>query len=422
MIPQVLQKLHITKTLCFSIFRFFFGLLMIEQVASLVPFVYDLQNSTLVLHYPYLDFIEAYSLGLIAILKYTAISAAFLLAIGILPRISALLFCLSFGYLFLIDMSFYNNHYYLWCLLSFLFVLVDTDKSISIIDILRGHTDKQISDFAVQSFKILITIVYLYAAIVKINPDWLQGYPATLWFENRGFSNARLLGILMSYSGLMYDALMPVLLWFYARKIVLIVPYFLFHLINAQLFNIGMFPYVMILAWLLFYASDVQPLNVFLKELQATLFTNLKTTVFVLFMGYNILFPLRFLLYEGRTSWHRQGYYFSWRMMLDNYEPIDFKFRVKLPSLNEEYYVQFSKMITYRQFQNTYNDAYCIWKVAQKLKEDAKLKYKEPNPEVYNIAVVALNQHPAKILIDKDLNLAAVHYSLFKSNKFINEF
>lgn len=183
-----------------------------------------------------------------------------------------------------------------------------------------------------------------------------------------------------------------------------------------------MFPYVMILAWLLFYASDVQPLNVFLKELQATLFTNLKTTVFVLFMGYNILFPLRFLLYEGRTSWHRQGYYFSWRMMLDNYEPIDFKFRVKLPSLNEEYYVQFSKMITYRQFQNTYNDAYCIWKVAQKLKEDAKIKYNEPNPEVYNIAVVALNQHPAKILIDKDLNLAAVHYSLFKSNKFINEF
>ncbi|MEZ4880303.1 MAG: HTTM domain-containing protein, partial [Chitinophagales bacterium] len=176
-------KLNISNEILFTLFRVIFGFLMIDQIVTLVPYIYDLQNSHIVLHYPNLLFIEAYSIQLITILKFIAIAGAMLLALGIIPRIAATLFLLAFGYLFLIDMSWYNNHYYLWCLLAFLFVMTDTNNSYSIINLFKKtNKTKEISAITIQSFKLLITIVYLYAAFVKINPDWLQGYPATIWF------------------------------------------------------------------------------------------------------------------------------------------------------------------------------------------------------------------------------------------------
>ena len=410
-------KKYINSTTLFSLFRFVFGILMIEQVLSLVPFVFDLQNSHIVLHYPNLEFIEAYSFLLIDILKYTSIAGAFLLAIGIQPRLGALLFLMCFGYLFLIDISFYNNHYYLWCLMAFLFVVVDTHQSYNIIDIIKQNFDKQITDISTQSFKILVSIVYLFAAFVKINPDWLQGYPAILWFESKGVHNANVLGLLMSYSGLFYDALMPILLWFFPRKAWVVIPYFAFHLINSFVFNIGMFPYIMMAAWLLFAIKN-NNLSIFLPN-KNTVF-NLRKISLNIFFLYNILFPLRFLIYDGRTSWHRQGYYFSWRMMLDNYKVNEFRFLVHLPSLNKSYQVKFDQLMNYRQFENTYNDAYCIWYVAQKLKTDATSKYKEKNPEVYNISTIELNQHTAKLLVLSSINLSSFNYKILKSNKYIN--
>lgn len=407
-------------TLCFSVFRAVFGILIVEQILSLSPYVYDLQNSHIVLHYPNLQFIEAYSVLLVDVLKHTSIIGAVLLALGILPRLGALLFMLAFGYLFLIDMSWYNNHYYLWCLLAFLFVVVDTHNSYSIIDVFKKDTSKKISGIAIQSFKILISIVYLYAAIVKINPDWLQGYPATLWFQNRGYANPNLYGTALSYAGLFYDLLMPFLLWTLPRKIWVAIPYFAFHISNNFMFNIGMFPFVMMAAWLLFAMPNLQFSKLVHQFKTAIELQIVRMCIILFFIVFNIVFPLRFLLYEGRTSWHRQGYYFSWRMMLDNYEIAEFNFLVKLPTLNKEYNVDFKQLMTFRQFDNIYNDPYCLWYVSQILKEDAIKKYNEPNPEVYTTSLILLNQHPKRYLINPRLNLANKEYKVLKNNWFIN--
>ena len=107
-------------------------------------------------------------------------------------------------------------------------------------------------------------------------------------------------------------------------------------------------------------------------------------------------------------------------MMLDNYKVNEFRFLVHLPSLNKSYQVKFDQLMNYRQFENTYNDAYCIWYVAQKLKTDATSKYKEKNPEVYNISTIELNQHTAKLLVLSSINLSSFNYKILKSNKYIN--
>lgn len=415
-------KKYINSTTLFSLFRFVFGILMIEQVLSLVPFVFDLQNSHIVLHYPNLQFIEAYSILLIDILKYTSILGAVLLALGIFPRIGACLFMLAFGYLFLIDMSWYNNHYYLWCLLAFLFVVVDTHNSYSIIDVFKRDSNKQISKIAIQSSKILISIVYLYAAIVKINPDWLQGYPATLWFQNRGYENPNLYGMAMSYAGLFYDLLMPFLLWTFPRKVWVAIPYFAFHITNSFMFNIGMFPFVMMAAWLLFAIPNLQFSTLFADIKNTMRVQTTRMSLLILFILFNIIFPLRFLLYEGRTSWHRQGYYFSWRMMLDMTKSKDYLFKVVIPSKNIRYIVDIKSIMNKRQYANSYKDPYMIWYIAQSLVNDATKIYdiNKNTVEVYNFSKVKLNQHPFMLLVDKSFDLSTSKYKVLSNNKFIN--
>lgn len=409
------------RTINFSLFRLFFGLMMIPQVLGLLPFIHELSNSTIVLHYPYLNWVEAYSHGLIDILGYTAILGAFLLAIGLLPRIGAVLFFVCFSYLFLIDISFYNNHYYLWCLISFLFIVVDLSNSINIKDVWkRNIINKEIAYSSILPFKLLITIVYFYAAIAKMNPDWIQGYPPKIWLNTEGFSNSELLGLMMAWLGLVFDLVISVGLWCRPTKWYVVLPYFAFHTANMFLFNIGMFPPVMMAAWLLFLPPIA--IGSVVEIIKNGVYTGMQKYVLFLFFIFQILFPLRFLFMENKISWHRQGYYFAWRMMLDNYHVKDFQYKVVTKNPNNEYFVQFDKFITYRQFQNTYNEPYSIWLIAQKLKRDAITKYKTKDVSVYCRSIIELNQHKAKSLTIDTVDIGKTEYKIFRKNNFVTTF
>lgn len=406
----------------FSLFRAIFGLLMIPQVLHLTPFIHELAKSTFVFHYPYLSFIEAYSHELIDALQGGAIIGAVLLAIGILPRVGAGLFLLCFGYLFLIDITFYNNHYYLWCLLAVLFMLADTHKSISITDLVKNKTDKLISINTYMVFGLMVSIVYFFAAVVKINGDWLQGYPMRLMVAARGYPSPDALGYLLSYGGLLFDAVMPFILWRKPKAWYVWVPYFAFHGSNYFIFNIGEFPLVMMGAWLL-YLPLAQLNLATLKTAFKNLFQpNAIGITYAAFFVFNLLFPLRFLLVEGNVAWHRQGYYFSWRMMLNNHEPLNFQYNVVMPERNDSYAVRFDKLVTFRQYSNCFHDAYNIWSLAQKLKKDAQRKYKTDDVRVYCTALITLNQHPPRLLINDKVDLGKVEYHLYKENSFINKF
>lgn len=405
----------------FSVFRLAFGLLMIPQITSLLPHIHDLGNSSFVFHYPYLSSIEAYSHELIDWLGRSAMVGAVLLAFGIIPRIGALLFLLSFGYLFLIDQSFYNNHYYLWILIAFLFVCVKTNHSISVIDLFRGRTTKT---FAIENqvvFGILITIVYFYGGVAKLTSDWLSGYPMILLAKDRHFSNPEFTGLFLSYAGLIFDLFIGFLLWYKPKKWFIYVPYFTFHLLNYFIFNIGEFPIVMMAAWLLFPPLADLPKNQ-LKEVFHRLFFRKKVSsvLFLVFFGFQVLFPLRSFLAGPDVSWHRQGYNFSWRMMVNNYNVTYFQYLVSIPDKKIEYHVDFEKLLTYRQFYHAYHEPYMIWQLAQKLKADAELKYHSSLVRVYCKSTIILNNRPEKRLIHSTVDLAKKDYKLLRKNNFIN--
>lgn len=403
-----------------SVVRLLFGVLMFPQIFHLTPHIHQLSNSTFVFHYPYLSYIEAYSHGLIDVLAGIAAVGAGMLALGLLPRIGAFLFMCCFGYLFLIDMAFYNNHYYLWCLVAFVFTVTDTHKTISVIDLFKRNIRKTVPVSSYVIMGLLVSIVYFYGGIAKINYDWLQGQPMRLVTKSRHYPYPDLLGYFLSYVGLIFDLTIPFILWFRPKAWYVVLPYFVFHTSNYFLFNIGEFPLVMMALWLLFpvlasYGAGNALSATFLKAEK-----KLKLSIYIAFITFQVVFPLRFLIMLKGIAWHRQGHYFAWRMMLHNHEPEYFQYTVSLPDLHDEYEVNFAKLITYRQLVNSFNDPYFIWQLAQKLHDDAAKKYHTNNVKVYCNSVITLNHHPARPLIKPDVDLAAGPYHFYQPNNFIN--
>ena len=406
----------------FSLFRLSFGIFMIPQIVHLTPHVHDLGMSTFVFHYPNLHFIEAYSHELINLLEITALAGAIALALGLFTRLSALVFLLSFGYIFLIDRTFYNNHYYLWCLIAFLFVLESPKSGISIIDLFKRNWNKTVGLQVYLPFAVLISIVYFYGGLVKINPDWLQGYPMRLMLHAREVPNADFLAMLMSYGGILFDLFIWVFMFWRPKAWYVILPYFIFHTSNYFTFNIGEFPLVMMAAYMLFIPFGQHSVITLIKNLWVNKTLQLTTALYICFFSFQLLYPLRTYLIPGNSAWHRQGYYFSWRMMLNNHEVYDFQFKVVMPDKQLEYAVDFGKLLTFRQYSNTYHDPYHIWSLAQKLKKDAELKYQSKDVRVYCSSMITLNQHPAQLLINDTMNLAGIPYHLYSNNPFINKF
>lgn len=405
----------------FSLFRFLFGMLMIPEIIYLVPFLHDLSNSTFVFHYPYLSIIEAYSHTLLAVLEGTALIGAILLALGILARVGALMFLVSFGYLFLIDMSNYNNHYYLWCLLAFLFAVVDTHKSISIIDVIKRRTNKKMSILNYVPFALMVSIVYFYGAVVKINPDWLEGYPMRIFTTSRNYPYPHVLAYVMSYMGILFDGSMAFVLWRKPKAWYVVIPLLVFHLTNYFVFNIGSFPLVMLATWFIYLSLSTFSFGQLYQLVKNNFRFSARQLLIALFFAFQIIFPLRFLLMDGNVAWHRQGYYFSWRMMLNSSEAKYFQFFVDIPDKNYKYAVDFQKLLTYQQYFYTYNDPYFIWSLAQKLHKDAQKKYGSKQVKVTAKATISLNQHAAKDLINDTVNLAQMPYYLYHNNSFINK-
>jgi len=189
---------------------------------------------------------------------------AICILVGFKYRISTTLFFLGFTYMFLLEEARYLNHFYLIIWISFLMIFVPANRAFSI-DALRNsslRTDT-VSSWSLWLLRAQIGIVYFFGGIAKLNSDWLRGEPLRMWLEWRTgfpllgqFFREEWMVYFLSYSSLLVDLLVvPFLLWkksrWYAFSIVTI-----FHIMNFQLFSIGIFPWFMIFATLLFFSPN----------------------------------------------------------------------------------------------------------------------------------------------------------------------
>ncbi|GAK89402.1 vitamin K-dependent gamma-carboxylase [Nonlabens ulvanivorans] len=181
------------------------------------------------LHFSYFGFGWAKPLGTFTYLLFAICGlAAFFISIGFKYRLSIILFFLSFTYIELMDKATYLNHYYFISILSFLMIFLPANRYFSI-DNYRGDRRilkaPTIPSWTIDSIKLLLSIVYFYAGLAKINSDWLlKAMPLKIWLPSK--YDLPFLGNLMqqewvhyafSWTGMLYDLLIPFLLLYKKR-------------------------------------------------------------------------------------------------------------------------------------------------------------------------------------------------------------
>ena len=271
---------------------------------------------------------------------------AFMIMRGIRYRVSTALFCIGFGYLFLLEQATYLNHYYLVWLVSLLMIIVPAHRAHSS-DARRNPAIRSTTapTWALWLLRFQIGLVYFFGGVAKLNADWLAGKPLDLWLSRR--ADHWLWGNLLqhdwapylfSYGGLLFDLLVvPFIMWRRTRVYAFLLA-ISFHLMNATLFNIGIFPWMMLAATTLFCEPDwprrvarrfgilkgsfgASPESAVTKREQATTASwswsrRMLATAVAAYVTIQIVMPLRHFLYPGNVSWTEQGHRFAWHMML----------------------------------------------------------------------------------------------------------
>lgn len=296
--------------------------------------------------YPGFDWVQVLPAPWMYALLACSIIGALGIALGFFYRWSTLLFFLTFTYLELIDKAWYLNHYYFVSLMAFLLLWVPANQVVSLDTYFKRtqHPEsKSIPRWALLLIQFQIFVVYFFAGIAKLKYDWLvKAEPMKTWLAAR--TDFPLLGswfdqdwvaYAFSWGGTLYDLLIPFFLLIPQTRLVAFLAVILFHGMTGLLFPIGMFPWIMIGAALIFFTEeDWKKLlgeKPFLQtHLQASYTIPSGWVVLLgLYMGLQIFLPLRHYSYPGNVLWNEKGLRFAWHVMvmekngMTSYEIVD---------------------------------------------------------------------------------------------------
>lgn len=371
--------------------------------------------------------------------------AALFVMLGLFYRFSITTFFILFTYVELIDKTNYLNHYYFVSIISFLLIFVPANKYFSVDARLHPKIKSSFTpQWTIDIFKLQIAIVYLFAGLAKLNYDWLfNAMPLRIWLPAQ--NDFPLIGFLLNYTwvafvfswfGAIYDLTIPFLLLNKRSRFIGFLLVLVFHLLTVSLFQIGMFPYIMILGSLIFFSSNVHyKILSFIRKLffigKEETHTNFGSGAPVLFPSLTqklvlgiiafhfilqILIPCRFLLYPGKLFWTEQGYRFSWRVMLMEKAGVSF-FYVKDKSTGDEWEIQNRDFLTINQEKMMATQPDMILQFAHYLEGYYRTKGIK-DVEVRAKTFVTLNGSSSKPLIDETIDLTELKES-FRNKTWI---
>lgn len=348
--------------------------------------------------------------------------------LGYRYRLSIALLTIGWLGVYLMHKTSYNNHHYLMSLLCLMMCVQPANKAVSI-DAKSGRTTpiSVCYNLYLQMFVWLFLIVFFYAAIAKIYPDWLQGTPLTQWLSYKKDSIIGFLyrsdfqALLMSWGGIFFDLLViPALLWKPTRKYAFWISLY-FHIMNSITFQIGTFPYMMIGACVLFYPADKLRKWFKIKNDHSTelsppspQFAKLATTVFVVFFAVQVLLPLRHYAIPGNVFWTEEGHKLSWRMML-RAKSGSAIFRINKPDGTRVNRDALADMTT-KQYRTMVSHPDMVWQYCQFLKE----QYTD-SCQIYADVTVSLNFRKPQPLIDPNYDMAKAEWHLFQHEEWITD-
>jgi len=370
--------------------------------------------------------------GMYAVHILLAISSLCVI-LGCLYRIAAVLQFVLFTYTELVDLTYYLNHYYFVSIATGLLILVPANRAFSL-DAWQKPEIKSIQTprWSILIFQVQLAIIYFYAGLWKINYDWLVlALPLKIWIPAN--DQLPLIGrlfqtdwipYLFSWFGMLYDVTIVFWLSWQRTRLWAYGTVILFHTLTGLMFQIGVFPLVMIGATLIFFSEEwhtrlwnrlwkmirsrrlvARPRPLEIMPVQ-TVTHRLIFAALALHFTFQLLFPWRYLLYPGNIFWTEEGYRFCWRVMLME-KAGTATFFVKDEKTGREGEVLNGEFLNPHQEKQMAMQPDMILQYAHFLKKHYQRQGLQ-NPSVRAEIYVTLNARPSRLLFDPALDLSNI--------------
>lgn len=329
--------------------------------------------------------------------------------------------------------SSYNNHYYLLLLLCIIMSILPAASYFSV-DVKKNPALKKI---AMPRWCVLIIIaqlwiVYTYASVAKLYPDWLDFTVAKNLMMGKadfpivgGLLQKHWTHVSIAYFGILFDLLIvPLLVWKRTRLVAFCISVF-FHLFNSAVFQIGIFPY-MSLAFSVFFFSKEIVHRIFMKkkefysgkEVIVPSYKKILIPIVVVWFVIQIALPVRHWFIPGDVLWTEEGHKLSWRMMLRGRSGNTSFYVVNKNDPNQRRtYIRKKEYLSKKQLRMVAARPDGIWQFSQYLKKEYASKGIDVS--VYVNSKVSVNGKEFKPYIDPEVDLASVPWNYFSSNPWI---
>lgn len=356
---------------------------------------------------------------------------AFCIMLGYKYRFSIIAFTLMWAATYLMQKSSYNNHYYLLMLLSSIMVFMPANRYASI----DANQNPSIIKTAMPqwckwAFVLQLFIVYTYASVAKLYPDWLDTTVVELLMRNKKsyplvgeLLQKKTVHYVLTYGGILFDGLIIPLLLFKPTRTFMFFISIGFHLFNAVVFQIGIFPFLS-LAFSLFFFEAETIRNLFLKNKPfynegVVYLPKYKKPIIALFSIYFIIqisLPLRHHFFKDDVLWTEEAHRLSWRMML-RAKSGSTSFAIEDKKTGKRFIVKQNNYLTPKQRRSVSTKPDMMWQFAQRLKKEYKAKGQDI--AVYVHSKVSVNGRSFTPFINAKVDLASVEWHTFKHSHWI---
>jgi vitamin K-dependent gamma-carboxylase len=275
-----------------------------------------------------------------------------------------------------------------------------------------------------------VWIVYTYAAIAKIYPAWLDGTVTGLFMTGKkdywligSFLQQQWVHYGIAYVGILFDALIVPLLLYKRTRFIAFCLSIVFHLFNAVVFQIGIFPFMSLAFAFFFFSSKNLQQRFFpnkehydLGEVKVPPYSKIISCILCLYFIIQIALPLRHLGIKDDVLWTEEGHRLSWRMMLRSKTGYTTMYTLDKKTQEKSKY-NIKEILTKKQQRTVGTKPDVIWQLAQRIKQ--KQAAKGIDVAVFADTKVSVNGGPYARLINDTIDLAQEKWTPLKHHFWI---
>lgn len=428
------------------VFRIFFGFLMFCEAvgAMLLGWVQEtFVDPEFTFNFIGFDWLQIFVGPQMYIIYILMAIVSIAIVLGYRFRFAAISFVVLWGITYFAQKSHYNNHYYLVWLIGMLLAISPANRFASM-DVKQGRVEQEFScpQWCTWIFMLQVAIVYFYASMAKIYPDWLAGKPIEIWFGYKTFEtpfwndqfaagvksffSRHSVHLFFAYAGILFDLLVvPFFLINRYTRLIALITSLGFHLLNSAIFQIGVFPYFALAFVIFFYQPEFIRKLFFRKRKPPFLQPKISNSVasrwifpvLGIYFLIQIILPIRHHFIPDDVLWTEEGHRLSWRMMLRT-KTGHTKFYVEDLKTGERKRVAIMDYITRNQLGDVYSKPDMMWQLAQIL-EQQFMEDGMNDVAIYVDSELSVNGREFEQFTKPDVDLTEVDWKTFGNQPWL---